>query len=227
MNPDHSLTPSKAPCPPGWNGAEVTYFTMLHPLFGHNYCSLAELISTKTCYQVYQYAQLASGDALPGQGVGAGCIGKKKKRNMRSCDVWYFPDHMITMRCTLTPAGHGRNTIARFRLNWKALLATSTTISRVSTRASHVTTPARVSSLTTSVRSTVNAVWTALTVSPAVDVGLDPATQNTVLVSWLSGNVTLTFVTSVEQVLHHVASLHGHVTFVCRGGAGRGDSMCL
>lgn len=84
VNPDHSLTPSKAPCPPGWNGAEVTYFTMLHPLFGHNYCSLAELIGTKTCYQVYQYAQLASGDALPGQGAGPGGVaGKKKKRNMR------------------------------------------------------------------------------------------------------------------------------------------------
>ncbi|CAI8039119.1 Histone-lysine N-methyltransferase EZH2 [Geodia barretti] len=27
--------------PDGWNGSEVTMFRMLHPLFGHNYCTLA------------------------------------------------------------------------------------------------------------------------------------------------------------------------------------------
>lgn len=81
-----SLSPSKAPCPPGWTGSEVTYFAMLYSLFGHNYCSLAEQIPTKSCFQVYQYAQLVGGDALPGQGVGRS-MGKKKKRNMRSHDV--------------------------------------------------------------------------------------------------------------------------------------------
>ena len=35
--------------PPGWTGAEVTYFRMLHPVFGHNYCSIAELVRTKSC----------------------------------------------------------------------------------------------------------------------------------------------------------------------------------
>lgn len=80
--PNPTLSPSKALCPPGWTGTEVTYFTMLHPLFGHNYCSMAELIGTKTCHEVYQYAQLATGDALPGQGVGQS-VGKKKKKNMR------------------------------------------------------------------------------------------------------------------------------------------------
>ena len=60
----------------------MTYFTMLHPLFGHNYCSLAKLIPSKTCHQVYQYAQLVSGDDLPGNGL---ChnVSKKKKKNMR------------------------------------------------------------------------------------------------------------------------------------------------
>ena len=104
------------------------------------------------------------------------------------------------------PAGHGRNIIARFRQNWKALLVTSTTTSRVSTRASHVTTPARVSSRTTSARSTVNAMLTVPTDSPAVAAGLDPATPNTALASWLSVSVILTSVTSVEQVLHHVST---------------------
>lgn len=93
-----SLSPSKAPCPPGWTGSEVTYFAMLHPLMGHNYCSLAELIKTKTCFEVYQYAQLVGGDSLPGQGVGRN-TGKKKKRNMRSVlshmtwkGVWSFSE---------------------------------------------------------------------------------------------------------------------------------------
>ena len=38
--------------PEGWNGQEVTLFRMLQPIYGHNYCSIAELIATKTCYQV-------------------------------------------------------------------------------------------------------------------------------------------------------------------------------
>ncbi len=67
--------------PPGWTGAEVTFFYMLHPVFGHNYCTISELIRTKTCHEVYEYAQLVMGDALPGQGVGK--VGKKKKKNMR------------------------------------------------------------------------------------------------------------------------------------------------
>ena len=38
--------------PEGWNGQEVTLFRMLHPIFGHNYCSIAEIIRTKTCQKV-------------------------------------------------------------------------------------------------------------------------------------------------------------------------------
>ena len=77
-----NYSPTKAPPPPGWSSAEVTYFSMLHPVFGHNYCSIAELIRTKNCFQIYQYAQLVAGDSLPGQGVGW-LNRKKKKRNMR------------------------------------------------------------------------------------------------------------------------------------------------
>ena len=38
--------------PDGWNGQEVTMFRMLHPLFGHNYCSIAEIICSKSCQEV-------------------------------------------------------------------------------------------------------------------------------------------------------------------------------
>jgi len=54
---------------------------MLHPVFGHNYCTISELISTKSCMAVFEYAQQLMGDALPGHGVGR--VGKKKKKNMR------------------------------------------------------------------------------------------------------------------------------------------------
>ncbi len=39
--------------PEGWTGQEVTLFRMLHPIYGHNYCAIAEIITTKTCHQVY------------------------------------------------------------------------------------------------------------------------------------------------------------------------------
>lgn len=38
--------------PEGWNGQEVSLFRMLHPIFGHNYCAIAEIIPSKTCHQV-------------------------------------------------------------------------------------------------------------------------------------------------------------------------------
>lgn len=41
--------------PEGWNGQEVTMFRMLHPIFGHNYCAIAGIISSKTCHQVIEY----------------------------------------------------------------------------------------------------------------------------------------------------------------------------
>lgn len=41
--------------PEGWNGQEVTIFRMLKPIFGHNYCSMAAIISSKNCQQVRSY----------------------------------------------------------------------------------------------------------------------------------------------------------------------------
>ena len=39
--------------PDGWSGQDVTLFRMLHPIFGHNYCAMAEIITSKTCNQVH------------------------------------------------------------------------------------------------------------------------------------------------------------------------------
>lgn len=68
--------------PQGWTGAEVTYFRLLHPIFGHNYCTIAELVRSKTCQEVFQYSQVAGSELLQGE-----CTrrfnAKKKKKNMR------------------------------------------------------------------------------------------------------------------------------------------------
>lgn len=78
------LSPSKIPPPPGWTGAEVTYFQLLHPIFGHNYCTIAELLRTKNCSEVYKYSQLVSADLLLKHGGRIKRLAaKKKKRNMR------------------------------------------------------------------------------------------------------------------------------------------------
>ena len=58
---------------------------MLHAIYGHNYCSIAALVRTKSCYEVFKYAQMLMGDDLPGEGVGQ--VGKTKKRNMRYAGV--------------------------------------------------------------------------------------------------------------------------------------------
>ena len=70
--------------PPGWTGAEVTYFNLLHPIFGHNYCAIAELLRTKKCQEVFDYSQKVAADLLLGQGGWPRRFsGKKKKKNMR------------------------------------------------------------------------------------------------------------------------------------------------
>jgi histone-lysine N-methyltransferase EZH2 len=79
-----TLSPSKQPVPPGWTGAEVTYFGLLRPIYGHNCCTIAELLRTKTCQEVYDYSQQVLGDSSLGQWEGPKRLtAKKKKRNMR------------------------------------------------------------------------------------------------------------------------------------------------
>ena len=38
--------------PDGWNGQEIILFRMLRPIYCHNYCSMAEVIESKTCQEV-------------------------------------------------------------------------------------------------------------------------------------------------------------------------------
>uniref|UniRef100_A0A8C9W996 [histone H3]-lysine(27) N-trimethyltransferase n=1 Tax=Scleropages formosus TaxID=113540 RepID=A0A8C9W996_SCLFO len=44
------------PPPPQWSGAEESLFRVLHGTYYNNFCSIARLIGTKTCRQVYDFA---------------------------------------------------------------------------------------------------------------------------------------------------------------------------
>jgi len=199
----------KEDLPPGWTGAEVTHFRLLHPIFGHNYCVIAELLQTKKCQEVYEYSQRVSGTLLLGQPERVRRLaGKKKKRNMR----FDLPSHCsispslsfcvgpLTLLCH--PAGRGPTTTARSSPSWKDRQHIATTISPVSTLARRVImlVPVAVFSPPTSVRSTVTATLTVQTGSLDAAVAQGPATPNIAPASWLCASVTRTFATSVGQV---------------------------
>uniref|UniRef100_A0A8C2FFQ9 [histone H3]-lysine(27) N-trimethyltransferase n=1 Tax=Cyprinus carpio TaxID=7962 RepID=A0A8C2FFQ9_CYPCA len=42
--------------PPQWSGAEESLFRVLHGTYYNNFCSIARLIGTKTCREVYEFA---------------------------------------------------------------------------------------------------------------------------------------------------------------------------
>jgi hypothetical protein len=49
--------PPSRPVTEEWSGAEQSVFRVLIDCFYNNYCTVARLIETKTCKQVYEFAQ--------------------------------------------------------------------------------------------------------------------------------------------------------------------------
>ena len=47
-SPEHSLVTSE------WTGAEASLFRVLRPIYCNNYCSIANLIQSKTCKEVQE-----------------------------------------------------------------------------------------------------------------------------------------------------------------------------
>lgn len=58
-NTDHLLATTE------WTGAEASLFRVLRPIYCNNYCSIANLIRTKTCKEVYLRALQESHEPLP------------------------------------------------------------------------------------------------------------------------------------------------------------------
>ncbi|XP_073230668.1 histone-lysine N-methyltransferase EZH2-like [Porites lutea] len=58
-SPEHSLVSSE------WSGAEASLFRVLRPIYCNNYCSIANLIHSKTCKEVYLRACQESHEPLP------------------------------------------------------------------------------------------------------------------------------------------------------------------
>lgn len=80
-----TMQSTASPSMAGWNGSEITYFRMLHPIYGQNFCSISELIRTKSCFEVFKYAQHVADDVTIGKHSARErrLAGKKKKKSMR------------------------------------------------------------------------------------------------------------------------------------------------
>ncbi|RWS31135.1 histone-lysine N-methyltransferase EZH2-like isoform X1, partial [Leptotrombidium deliense] len=71
-----------------WSGAEQTLFRILWKVFAKNYCTIAETMLTKTCAQVYDFAQKEFVDHPPEDTVNdSSPPRKKKKRQHRAWSV--------------------------------------------------------------------------------------------------------------------------------------------
>uniref|UniRef100_A0A672R4X0 [histone H3]-lysine(27) N-trimethyltransferase n=1 Tax=Sinocyclocheilus grahami TaxID=75366 RepID=A0A672R4X0_SINGR len=75
--------------PPQWSGAEESLFRVLHGTYYNNFCSIARLIGTKTCREVYEFAVkevLIHHVPLEDGGISP----QKKKRKHSQVLLWVF-----------------------------------------------------------------------------------------------------------------------------------------
>uniref|UniRef100_A0A671NSJ3 [histone H3]-lysine(27) N-trimethyltransferase n=1 Tax=Sinocyclocheilus anshuiensis TaxID=1608454 RepID=A0A671NSJ3_9TELE len=75
--------------PPQWSGAEESLFRVLHGTYYNNFCSIARLIGTKTCREVYEFAVkevLIHHVPLEDGGISP----QKKKRKHSQVLLWLF-----------------------------------------------------------------------------------------------------------------------------------------